>query len=391
MPAWSTDPWSLPYGPHLYLHIPFCRARCRYCDFVSYVGRGELHTPYAVALCGEILLAKDDLAKAPPGPPTLYIGGGTPTVLPLPALESILRACGEVLDLSAAEITLEANPGTVSAGSLRALSALGVERLSLGVQSFSEAALCLLGRIHTPAEARQAYAWARAAGFASVGLDLIFGLPGQTLAAWQRDLEEALALAPEHLSLYCLTLEEDTPLARDVASGELPTPEEDLAADMYLLAEERLEAAGYWHYELSNWARPGHFSRHNIAYWRNEDYRGCGVAAHSHRGRRRWANTASLAGYLAALEEGLLPPAEEEELDLPTATGEGMMLGLRLTAGVPYAAFRERYGAEMETLYGPILQELAGLGLLEQDRERVRLSPRGRLLGNQVFARFLPG
>jgi len=385
------DPWSLPYGPHLYLHIPFCRARCRYCDFVSYAGCEDLHIPYAAALAREIALAEDDLADAPPGPPTLYIGGGTPSVLPLAALESILDTCARVLDLSTAEITLEANPGTLAVESLHALRTLGVNRLSLGVQSFSDAALRLLGRIHSAAEARQAVALARATGLDSVGLDLIYGLPGQTLREWQRDLEEALFLAPEHLSLYCLTLEQGTPLARAVSAGELPAHDEDVAADMLLLAEERLDAAGYVHYELSNWARPGHVSRHNIAYWRNEDYRGCGVAAHSHRGRRRWANTSSLQEYLEALERGLSAPVEEaEELDPATAMGEAMMLGLRLLAGVPYDVFRERYGQEMQSVYGAVVAELAGQGLLEQDDRGVRLSARGRLLGNQVFACFLP-
>jgi oxygen-independent coproporphyrinogen-3 oxidase len=440
MAGHAPSPWDLPYTAHLYLHVPFCLAKCRYCDFVSYAGREAHFAPYVRALCREIALvgpegfeplrngpaASTDSARCGPSvspraglrrpqtlgaadsspegacisspavhrratSPTVYIGGGTPTVLPPAGLEAILRACHEVLDLAGAEITVEANPGTISYKHIRVLRDLGVNRLSLGVQSFSEDALRLLGRIHTAAEADQALTMARQAGLDHVNLDLIFGLPGQSLAAWQEDLEEALRREPEHLSLYGLTLEEGTPLAEDVACGRLPLPDEDLGAEMYLWAEERLEAAGYGHYEISNWARLGCWSRHNIAYWRNEEYVGCGVAAHSHRGRRRWANTRDVGAYIAALEEGVLPVAEAEEVDEPTAMGETMMLGLRLLAGVPRAVFAARYGVELEAVYGAIIAELAGQGLLAVDEVGIRLTQRGRLLGNQVFMRFLPG
>ena len=388
----APSPWDLPYGPHLYLHVPFCRAKCRYCDFVSYPGQEHLFAPYVRALCQEMALVSggDDIPEVAAGPATVYIGGGTPTVLPLAGLESLVRACGEAVNWVEAEVTIEANPGTVSQEHLLGLRSLGVNRLSLGVQSFSPGSLHLLGRIHSVAEADQALAWARQAGFDQVNLDLIFGLPSQSMAGWQRDLEEAIARTPEHLSLYALTLETGTPLAAAVECAEVPLPDEDLAAEMYLWAEERLAAAGYVHYEISNWARPGCWSRHNIAYWRNENYVGVGVAAHSHRGRRRWANTRDVGVYLAALEEGRHPVAEEEEVDEPTARGEAMMLGLRLLAGVPHAVFTARYGAELGSIYGPILEELVLQGLLEVDEAGVRLTQRGRLLGNQVFARFLP-
>lgn len=384
------SPWDLPYGPHLYLHVPFCRAKCRYCDFVSYPGMEELFSPYVQALCREISLAAPVPAREGRTNPTLYIGGGTPTVLPPAGLEALLRACAGVLDLAGAEITVEANPGTLSPEHLRLLCSWGVKRLSLGAQSFSPAALRLLGRIHSAAEIDQSLAWARRAGPLQVNLDLIFGLPDQTLAAWRRDLEEALAREPEHLSLYALSLEEGTPLASVVLSGDLPPPDEDTAAEMYRWAEERLAGAGYEHYEISNWARPGCWSRHNIAYWRDEDYVGCGAAAHSHAGRRRWANTGDVTAYIASLEAGRLPVADEEEVDRPTAMGETMMLGLRLLAGVPRAVFAARYGMELEAVYGPILEELVSQGLLEVDTAGARLTQRGRLLGNQVFARFLP-
>jgi oxygen-independent coproporphyrinogen-3 oxidase len=221
-------------------------------------------------------------------------------------------------------------------------------------------------------------------------MDLIFGLPGQGLADWQRDLEEALGREPEHLSLYGLALERGTPLTEAVCSGRLPSPDEDEAAAMYLWAEERLERAGYEHYELSNWARLGCWSRHNIAYWRNEEYAGCGVAAHSHAGRRRWANASDVAAYAAALAQDRLPVESQEEVDAPTAMGETMMLGLRLVVGVPHAVFAARYGLELAVVYASALEELARQGLIEVDAIGVRLTQRGRLLGNQVFARFLP-
>ncbi len=386
-----SSPWDLPYGLHLYLHIPFCRSKCRYCDFVSYAGREGLLAPYVQALCREISWIGSQVPAGDRGArPTLYIGGGTPTVLPPAGLEEILRACAAVLDLDGAEITVEANPGTLSQEHVRLLCSWGVNRLSLGAQSFSPDALRLLGRIHSVAEADQSLAWARQAGRLQVNLDLIFGLPGQTLADWRRDLEEALAREPDHLSLYALSLEEGTPLAAAVLSGELPTPDEDTAAEMYLWAEERLSGAGYEHYEISNWAKPGCWSRHNIAYWRNEDYTGCGAAAHSHAGRRRWSNTAAVEDYIASLEKGRLPVAGEEEVDTPTAMGETMMLGLRLLAGVPSAVFAARYGVELTLVYGPVLEELVSQGLLEVDTAGARLTQRGRLLGNQVFARFLP-
>ena len=427
----------------LYVHIPFCRARCAYCDFNTYAGLEHLLADYVAALEREIEfhvsrfmfhVEKPETWNLEHG--TLYFGGGTPSLLSLRHFERILSAIRRTFALAkGAEITLEANPGTVDLAYLRGLRALGVNRLSLGVQSFDDATLRLLGRIHTAAEAVEAYRLARAAGFTNVNLDLIYGLPGQTLTHWRATLAQAVALAPDHLSLYALTLEHDVPLARRIARSELPPPDDDVAAAMYELAEETLAAAGYVHYEISNWARKVPSSkfqvpsctlnveretwnlelacRHDLVYWRNQPYLGFGAGAHSswpagalpspgRRGAggevrggevwRRWRNVLHPAEYIARLQRGEDVAEEIQELDIPTVMAETMILGLRLVQeGVRLADFQQRFGQDMREVYGAQLVELRELGLLEMDAEAVRLTPRGLLLGNEVFQRFLPG
>jgi len=371
----------------LYIHVPFCRARCSYCDFNSYAGLEDLFDDYTAALVQEMQQAGPARVR------TIYIGGGTPTVLPLLHLAQILDASRRAFAVDRdAEVSLEANPGAVDAAALAALRALGINRLSLGVQSLDDAGLRLLGRIHTAAEAIQACQAARQAGFANLNLDLIYGLPGQTSAAWQATLERALALQPDHLSLYALGVEEGTPLAAAIAQGDLPAPDPDLAAEMYEWAEDRLSVAGYLHYEISNWARgPGCRCRHNVTYWRNEPYLGVGAGAHSWLGGRRWANVAHPAEYRARLLGGGCPVAAEEEIDPALEVGETMMMGLRLLdEGVPFERFRERFGEDLRQRFAEELEELEELGLIILDGERVKLSRRGHLLGNQVFLRFLP-
>jgi len=371
----------------LYLHIPFCRAQCSYCDFSSYPGLEALFEDYAAALIREMEMAEPARVR------TIYLGGGTPTVLPLLLLQRILAAARTVFRLEPdIEISIEANPGTVDRGLLAGLRAAGVTRLSLGVQSLDAGELQLLGRIHSPAQALEAFATARRAGVDNLNLDLIYGLPRQTLHSWQSTLCQALALEPEHLALYALTVEEGTPLAAQIATGALDGPDPDLAADMYEMAEEALAEAGYLHYEISNWSHAAEFQcRHNLTYWRNEPYLGIGAGAHSWRGGRRWANLSSPAGYISRILDGKPAVAVEEVIDPALEIGETMMMGLRLLVeGVSLAKFRERFGLELDQRFGPELSELAALGLIETDPERVRLSGRGRLLGNQVFLRFLP-
>ena len=387
---------SVAYRPpsSLYLHIPFCLAKCSYCDFASYVLPESWHTPYIAALESEVCDVGAGWQR--PTLKTLYIGGGTPTVLSSAQLRSLIAASGRAFLLAPdAEITVEANPGTVTDASLEGLRQAGANRLSLGVQSFQPPHLQLLGRIHTAAQARGAVALARAVGFANLNLDLIYGLPGQTLDQWQADLHEALALAPEHLSLYALTIEEDTPLAARITCGETPTPDADLAAEMYEIAQSVLADAGYVHYEISNWARSragdgDYRCRHNLTYWHNEPYAGCGVAAHSWLLGRRRANVRGLQEYIQRLRQGQDPVAEEEAIGSDLERAESMILGLRLLEGVPRAGFQDRYGLDPVALYAPVLAETEALGLLEVTDTHIRLSPRGLLLGNQVFWRFLP-
>jgi oxygen-independent coproporphyrinogen-3 oxidase len=313
-------------------------------------------------------------------------------VLPLSMMRQILAAIMDAFRPPAGvEITVEANPGTVDHEYLDGLREAGVNRLSIGVQSFDDAELRLLGRIHDRQRALETLTDARAAGFERLNLDLIFGLPGQTLSDWQHSLNQALECQPGHMSLYALSLEEGTPLAGQVACGALPAPDGDLAAEMYELAGAMLAGAGYEQYEISNWSLPGYESRHNLQTWRNGAYLGFGPAAHSHLGRRRWWNVADPEAYIARIEAGQSARAGEEELDAATDMAETIILGLRLVRdGVDIATFRRRYEQTPADLYGPILDELVEWGLLEVTPARIRLSPRGRLLGNQVFARFLP-
>lgn len=392
----------------LYIHVPFCLRRCSYCDFITYADRPALKAPYAAALLRELHLWAAHYPEAEAI--TLYFGGGTPSLLPAEAICALVEAARRSFRLRAnAEITLEANPGAVDAAKLAALRRGGVNRLSLGVQSANAQELRLLGRIHTWEQAVHTVAEARAAGFDNLSLDLIFGLPQQTLADWQCTMEAALALAPEHLSLYALTLEPGTPLADAVARGDLPEPDADLAADIYEWTSERLLQAGFWQYEISNWARGRQpasavwslppegstenigpwIARHNLVYWRNAAWLGLGVAAHSALEGRRWSNLTDPATYIAAVERGAMPLAEAETLSRPVDMGETMMLGLRLAEGVTEARFRERFGVSLVEVYGDVLTQLAEAGLLMWDQTRVRLTQRGRLLGNRVFAEFL--
>ena len=389
----------------VYIHIPFCRAKCAYCDFNSYAGHDSLFAPYLTALRQEMAMVSgcivDDRACAAretrPASQTLYVGGGTPTVLPAQDLAALVSDARRALSLpEGAEITVEANPGTVEAAGLRSLRRAGVSRLSVGVQSLDERLLRLLGRIHTAEQARTVVHDARVAGFQNLNLDLMFGLPRLTLQGWQETLRQAIDLQPEHLSLYALTVEEGTPLAAQIGAGTLPPPDDDLAADMYEWAEDTLEQAGYAHYEISNWSLPGYACRHNLIYWRNEPYLGLGAGAHSWWGGIRRANLCGPADYIRSVQGGRPPVAEEEPIGADLEMGETMMMGLRLLEeGVTSQRFGQRFAAPLEQVYAAEIAELCKGGLLERvpregALERIRLTQRGHLLGNSVFARFLP-
>jgi oxygen-independent coproporphyrinogen-3 oxidase len=373
----------------VYVHIPFCVAKCHYCTFNSYAGLEHLHREYIAALVREMgLWAR---SRPPVQASSVYLGGGTPTAVSVELLGAILRACTDRLNPAPrAEISIEANPGTVSATSLAALRARGVNRLSLGAQSFDDSALRLLGRIHTSADAKRSYDLAHAAGFDNVNLDLIYGIPRQTLEGWKADLSDAIQLRPEHLSLYCLTVEEGTPLAESISRGELPCPDPDLAADMYVYAEERLADAGYEHYEISNWALAGRRCQHNITYWRNLPYVGFGAGAHSFHGGCRYYNVSSVQEYVQRVMEGQQPQAGRESIDEAAEMSETVILGLRMCEGVMFRDFEDRFGVSAVRTHGEQIRELIDLGLLEANASGIRLTARGQLLGNEVFERFLP-
>lgn len=379
----------------LYVHLPFCRRKCPYCDFVSFAGvkRGTM-VAYAAALAREVSLWAAELgataAQARGRLRSLYIGGGTPTLWPLSCWQELFSAIRRhFVWPDGLEATVEANPESVDGTLLAALRAAGVNRLSLGVQSFREDLLAAAGRGHRAADVARAVGLARAAGFDNLNLDLIYGLPGQDLAAWRADLAAALALAPTHLSLYELHLEPTTPWGRAKEEGRLALPPEEERAAMYTYACRRLRRAGFVHYEISNFAHPGYACRHNLGYWKRRPYLGLGVAASSFMAKRRWTNTSSLAAYLAATRAGRLPVAESEEIDKKTAMAETMFLGLRLRRGVSLAAFARTFGRSATAVYGEEIAALKRQGLLEERAGYLRLTNRGLLLGNVAFRAFV--
>ncbi len=410
------DPGTPPDAVALYLHVPFCQTKCHYCDFNSYRGLSSLIAPFVEALGREIRLWGE--AAGHPPVSTVFFGGGTPSLLSGAQIRQLLNDCRRAFALAPdAEVSLEANPGTVDTQHLATYREAGVNRLSFGVQSLHDDELTWLGRRHSAEEARRAYRLGRAAGFDNINLDFILGLPGQPLARWRATLEGALELAPEHLSCYALTVEEETPLGKAVGLGRVSVPDSDAQADMYLLAEELLAKADYEHYELSNWARAGRRCRHNLVYWRNGPYLGLGPGAHSHYRGWRFAVLKSPRQYLERLSSAVIlseaknpllvrekgrPPvswdprsvspllSEAEPISAARELSETIIMGLRLSEGVSRAAFRRRAGRDIAEAYGLQIKELEGLGLVELTPDALRLTPRGRLLGNEAFVRFLP-
>ncbi len=378
----------------LYLHIPFCHTRCHYCDFNTYAGILPLREPYVRALINEVELA-GQLAQLANGIPrrsrTIFFGGGTPSLLTVEQIKRLLSACRAAFAVDEdAEITLEANPGTLNAKQLTGLRSAGINRLSLGSQSFDAELLHTLGRIHTPEEIVKALSNARAAGFESINLDFMFGLPGQTMHHWETTLDRALALHPEHFSLYSLIIEEGTNFYTWTNEGRIIPGDEDLCADMYEYADERLRAEGYENYEISNWALPGHQSRHNLTYWQNLPYIGMGAGAHSFFGGRRFSNVLDPQEYIRLLKKQQRPEVDGEFIDRVQEMAETAFLGLRTAKGLHLPTFAERFAETFTQFVGSRLRTVEEAGLLERDHDWIRLSKRGRLLGNEVFLRLLP-
>jgi len=417
----------------LYLHIPFCLHRCAYCDFNTYAGQEALIPAYLDALCNEIRAVASSAPERLPVH-TIFFGGGTPSLLAPKQFEQILRTFHDHFDLSEPETSLEANPGTVTLASLRDLRRIGFNRISFGIQSAHPDELRQLERIHNFFDVINSVKWARQAGFDNLNLDLIFGLPEQSLDRWQATIRSALVLHPEHLSLYALTLEHGTPFGRWAARGLLPTPDPDLAAEMYEWVMDYLAGQGYIQYEISNWARtkdeggrrkaeenfhpssfilsPSYACLHNLTYWRNQTYLGFGAGAHGYAAGVRYSNVLRIKTYIERCHSSLvtrhsfpLSPAtvNYHHITPKTEMQETMFTSLRLTReGVSADVFRKRFGVELQEVFGKETDELVALGLLEWVEEktlpqvpgpaggsRLLLTPRGRLLGNQVFMRFV--
>jgi putative oxygen-independent coproporphyrinogen III oxidase len=363
---------AVPFG--VYVHIPFCAHRCDYCDFATWTDRAHLIDDYvdACVLDLERRVATGGVADAT----SVFFGGGTPSLLPAASLARILAAIPRA---EGAEVTVECNPDSTDGEQLTELAAAGVNRVSIGVQSMAPHVLAALNRTHDPSNVERAVAAARAAGIGRVNLDLIYGTPGETLADWRATLAGALALAPEHLSAYALTVEAGTPLGKAVAAGTRRAPDDDDQADKYAAGDDALTAAGLEWYEISNWARPGEECRHNLLYWRGGDYLAIGCAAHGKTGPRRWWNVRTPERYVEAVRSGTAPEAGSEELD--AAGRDAEMLGL---------ALRTRAGAAVAALDAGGVAELTDAGLLAVEGDRVVLTRAGRLLANEVTLRLIP-
>ena len=423
-------------GMSLYVHVPFCQTKCPYCDFNTYQGIESLFAPYLDALVTEVELWGRCLGR--PLVNTVFFGGGTPSYLPegsiarlmdairssfavasepspdgspQAALETGTKMTPEIAEEITAEITIEANPGDLSAGLCHRLLSAGVNRISFGVQSLDDGLLQVLGRRHTAQQAVDAFTTARDAGFDNINLDLMYGLPGQTMTQWRDTAERLAGLAPSHISLYCLTLEDGTPMQSWVRQGRLPEPDPDLAADMYQYARELLAGAGYHHYEISNWAQPGRASTHNMAYWLNRPYLGVGPGAHSRLGSHRFWTVSSPRTYIANVERwarqqpciidrldsaggaavlaGIPPIGGSEHISPDLSASETMFLGLRLLDGLDLADASASAGADLGARYESQIADLVDLRLLERDGSILRLTPDAYLIANQVFTRFL--
>lgn len=383
----------MPAG--VYLHIPFCKSRCSYCDFATDIYRDSAAVKrYVVAVCKEIASfdngGKQSGLATGTEIDTIYFGGGTPSLMEPLQVERILAAVRSVLDVKPlAEITMEMNPATVTPETLAAYRSLGINRASFGVQTFDDRALKLLARGHDANDARTTFRMLRDVGFDNISFDLIAGLPGQTLRQWERNLDEAVSMRPEHLSLYLLEIHEGTPLAEQVRSGRQPPPDPELAAEMYEMMLDRLAAAGYAQYEISNFARPGFESRHNSKYWRLEPVYGFGVSAHSFDGRRRYANERDTAKYVAMIENGQSAVTETNHLDKKQLSGEFAFLNLRLTEGLDLQEYRSLFGSSIEAEFHSELSGLAEADLISLVGDRLRLTRKGMLYSNEVFSIFV--
>ncbi len=376
----------------IYIHIPFCRSRCSYCDFATGMFESGAAERYVAALTSEI--GRWQEVAEPEPVDTIYFGGGTPSLLATEQIEKVLNAVRARFAITEnPEITLEINPGDGGVSdesrrqTMREWRRLGINRASFGAQTFDDRELNLLGRTHDSNDVRLTFADLRSAEFENINFDLIAGLPGQSLERWRRNLEAALQLHPEHLSLYLLDVHDGTPLADQIKRGMRPQPDEDLAAEMYALMIGQVCAAGYEHYEISNFCRPGFQSRHNTKYWTAAPYYGFGNSAHSYDGdRQRWAHERDVSKYVEMIRRGDSPVVERTTLDEEGLRSESIFLGLRVMRGINLQTYQTRFGRDLREECNRELDRLREAGLIEIDDQLLKLTTRGALLSNEVFA-----
>lgn len=407
----------------IYVHIPFCKQKCHYCDFNSYPGMESLFDAYVSALIKEIdirangagvatnradVVAEDTAVEvngakakitdmnatssAPQRIQSVYFGGGTPVLIGPDRMARLIDRIKDSFDIDPdAEITIEANPEAISFDIMRLLKDAGVNRVSIGFQSLDDECLSILGRKHTASKAIASFLETRQAGFDNINIDLIFGVPSQSLANWALNLEQVVALNPEHISCYALSIEDKTPLERMIDAGEVESPDEEIQADMMMYTRESLVDSDYEHYEVSNYAKPGKVCRHNLAYWNNDDYLGLGAGAYSKINGVRYANVDDPKAYIKAVEsrDSLVFIKNENVLSAEEQLGDAIFLGLRKMNGIDINEFKKRYGCDILEAYADEIEELVRDGLLIVNDGTIRLSSNGILLGNEVFARFV--
>lgn len=382
----------------IYIHIPFCRQKCFYCDFPSFAGREKKIDKYLQALEQEFALLRQRLyqkdnvrdTESKFAPRTIYIGGGTPTALNAHQMKKLLKIVQKYVSVGEAEeFTVEMNPGTVDREKLLLLQQAGVNRLSVGVQSFDDHCLQKIGRIHTAQDAVNTIELAHNLGFDNISLDLIYGLPQQDREILTQSVERALTLPVQHISIYGLQLEEGTAFQRMADMGKLQLPTDELVETMYDYIVEKLPEAGYQRYEISNYALPGYESKHNLSYWQDVDYLGLGSGAHSYWQGTRYENPRSIDDYISALEVGRLPSTLEEQVDRQAHMEEYCFLGLRTAAGIDKNLFQQKFGVDLFTVYGRTIEKLVAQDLLQHTASGIALTTLGMKYGNQVFGEFL--
>ena len=374
----------------IYIHVPFCLKKCNYCDFISYPYDAGLAASYVYALEREMKLYAGKMPADQRVVRTVFLGGGTPSLLSGQHLALILENCRMYFQIrDDAEITVECNPGTVTREKFALMRRAGVNRISLGVQAFQAKLLSFLGRTHSFAEVNEAVKACRCEGIDNISCDLIYGIPGQTGQDWQETLERVLDLSPAHISAYGLKIEPETPLYKAVASGTVVPCDDEAELEMYQYVISILAARGFKHYEISNFALPGMEARHNLIYWLNEEYLGLGPAAHSLLNRHRFSNVKCVASYIKKLEKNEPAVAEKNPLSLEDEISETIFLGLRMLDGLDTRAFTRRFGCSVADIFGPQLEKLTGLGLIKINANGIRLTEKGLPLANEVFVEFI--